>query len=133
MVTSSRVPKKCFLESFFYQYRPVTLGLEITYLCMYVLVYTPCLLRVLRVFQISVLKSKLESSEMLYENYVHILVYTSSLLRVLRSLPPESVQTPPRATVEVLRKFPLVPTQETNPEPPAWKSGVLPPEPPVLS
>ena len=32
----------------------------------------------------------------------------------------------------VLRKFPLVPAQESNPEPPAWKSGILPSEPPVL-
>ena len=40
---------------------------------------------------------------------------------------------PPRASVEVLRKYPLVPAQGLNPEPPAWKSGVLPPEPPVLS
>ena len=34
---------------------------------------------------------------------------------------------PPESPVVVLRKFPLVPAQESSPEPPAWKSGVLPP------
>ena len=40
-----------------------------------------------------------------------------------------------RASVEVLWKFPLVPAQESNPEEETLllgKSGVLPPEPPVL-
>ena len=40
---------------------------------------------------------------------------------------------PPEPQLKYLEKFPLVPTQKSNPEPPAWKSSVLPPEPPVLS
>ena len=39
---------------------------------------------------------------------------------------------PPEPRLKYLENFHWYRTQESNPEPPVWKSGVLPTEPPVL-
>ena len=57
----------------------------------------------------------------IYNVSTYVLVYTPSLLGILRVFQNQYKQISQ-----------LVPPQRSNPEPPAWKSGVLPPEPPVL-
>ena len=75
------------------------------YIC---IVYIPSLLRFLRVFQESVQTNLLKSSR--------------------------NPQVTTEASVEVLRKFPLVPAQGSNPEKTSCLESrvYLPPEPPVL-
>ena len=95
------------------------------HLCTYVLVYTPFLLRILRVFQNQ------------YKKSLKIIQKPpSNLPRNMEPLPWWSLTSlcrTTKASVEVLRKFPLVPAQGSNPEPSLLgKSGVLPLTPPVL-